>query len=217
MKSDRILRLSLLVQLSLLAACSQKPAEQAASDSAPAAEAVKPLMDTELKGIDRDKVVLTMPWSDGPVSHDPDANALKASLVSIELSGGESYDRALLEFDEHMNLPGYRVAWNDTMPRSCRDPKTPAGSHLLFIELEPATAKSRKGSSTITPAGGLPAINRARQLCDDDSHVTWAIEADSAQVRVTELRNPPRLVVDVGHKAADQPATPPAEAPPQVR
>jgi hypothetical protein len=210
MKSDRILGVSVLLQIALLSGCSQKPADEAASSAVPVEETkMEPLTDPELMGLDRDKIVLTMPWSAGPVSHDPDSTSLKAGLTSVALSAGDGFDRAQFEFVEYFNLPGYRVAWNDTTAASCRDPKAPSASHLLFVEFEPATAKDRKGGATITPSGaGLTAIDRARQQCDDNSYVVWTVEADSAQVRVVEMRNPPRLLVDIKHGGTAKSAAP---------
>ena len=210
MKSDHTLRAVATAAVLLLAACSDAP-KQAPENVPTPAEPVKiePLSDAELLGVPRDQVVMTLPWSDAPLSRDPALNAARATLRSVEVADGGAFDRATFEFGDDAAYPGYRIVWNDSTAASCADSTSvapPAGT--LVIRFEPSSAKAN-GKATIGQTSqrpGLPAIATAGQLCDKNDKLIWALGvADSTRFRVVELREPPRLVVDVRHKDADSP------------
>jgi hypothetical protein len=215
MESDRnLLGLCALASVLLLAACGDggRPAEEAP----PPAETVQidPLTDVELMGIPREQIVLTLPWSDAPVSRDPAQNAARATVLAVEVTGGEGFDRAAFEFGTDTDYPGYRVAWNDSTAAACGDEGVAKPAGTLLIRLEPATTAAEGGGRPLGETSRrpeLPAVTTARQLCDENQEVVWALEADSTRFRVVELRDPPRLLVDVLHGGG---ASAPSTAPP---
>ena len=75
---------------------------------------------------------------------------------------------------------------------------------VLLIQFKPSTAREDSGRPTVAQSSrlpGLPAIATARQLCDDNDHLVWALgSSDSTAIRIVELRRPPRLLVDVRHQ-----------------
>ena len=93
----------------LPAACSD--ADEPAADAPAPAQSVRiePLTEAELMGIPRNEVVLTVPWSRSPVSRDPAPAAPRATLRSVDISGGEGFDRAVFELRNDTPFPGYRI------------------------------------------------------------------------------------------------------------
>ena len=219
MKSDHTLRWITVTAGLLVAACSDTP-RPAPEDIPTPAEPVRieALTDAELMGVSRDQIVMTLPWLNSPMSRDPALNAARATLRSVEFAAGGTFDRSTFEFGDDAAYPGYRIAWNDSTAASCADStsvKPPAGT--LVIRFEPSSAKA-DGKATIAQTSqrpGLPSIASARQLCDAKDKLIWGLAAtDSTRFRVVELRDPPRLVVDVRHKDAESAsAAAPATAP----
>ena len=191
------------------AACSDggEPAADAPlpSQSVP----LEPLTEADLMGIPRNEVVLRVPWSRSPVSRDPAPAAPRATLHSVEISGGEGFDRATFELGNDTPFPGYRIVWNEVATSVCGEEAAPdlGLTPVLLIQFKPATAREDSGRSTVAQSSrlpGLPAIATARQLCDDKDHLVWALGApDSTTFRLVELRRPPRLVVDLRHLDAE--------------
>lgn len=208
MKSDHNLQRPIALAVALLcAACSGS--DKAPEDVPTPAETVKiePLSDAELMGVPREQVVLTLPWSGTPLSRDPAPNAPRATLQSVEVTDGGGFDRATFTFRDDAAFPGYRVVWSDSAAASCADSTSaapPAGS--LIVRFEPASAKDEGKAvapqTSLRP--GLPSVSSARQLCDRNDKLVWALAAtDSARFRLVELRSPPRLLVDVRHHDAE--------------
>ena len=212
MKSDHILQAIALTAFLLVTGCSDGPKVPPENVPTPAEPVkIEPLTDAELMGISRDQIVMTLPWSESPLSRNPAPNAPRATLHSIDVSAGETFDRATFGFGDDAPYPGYRIVWNDSTAASCADStsvKPPAGT--LVIRFEPSTAKDA-GRATVAKTSqrpALPSVETARQVCDKNDKLIWALgAADSTRFRVVELRDPPRLVVDVRHKDAGIPAT----------
>lgn len=219
MKSDHILRSITVAAGLLVGACSDTP-RPAPEDVPTPAEPVRieALTEAELMGVSRDQIVMTLPWLDSPMSRDPAVNAARATLRSVEFAAGGTFDRSTFAFGDDAAYPGYRIVWNDSTAASCADStsvKPPAGT--LVIRFEPSSAKA-DGETTVAQTSqrpALPSIATARQLCDANDKLIWGLgAADSTRFRVVELRDPPRLVVDVRHKDADSaPTAAPAAAP----
>ena len=198
-----------LALVSLLAACSEG-GEPAADEPTPVPSIrVEPMTDAELMGIQRAEVVMTVPWSRSPISRDPAPAAPRATLHSVEISGGEGFDRAVFELGTDTPFPGYRVVWNEVATSVCGEEEAPdlGPTPVLLVHFQPATATDDRGNVTVNQsdfAPGLPSVATARQVCDDSDHLVWALSAqDSTIFRIVELRRPPRLVVDVKHAEAD--------------
>ena len=86
---------------------------------------IEPLTEAELMGIPRSAVVLTVPWSRSPVSRDPAPAAPRATLHSVEFSGGEGFDRATFELGADTPFPGYRIVWNEVATSVCGEETPP--------------------------------------------------------------------------------------------
>ena len=88
------------------------------------------LTDAELMGIPRGEVLLTLPWSENVVSRDPAPAAPRATLRSVTITGGDSFDRAVVEFGTDTPFPGYRIVWGDSAVTGCPAPGVArAGGH----------------------------------------------------------------------------------------
>ena len=213
-------RSALLLALAALSACSrdQKPDQPPATPATPIA--YEPLSNEDLLGLDRAQVSLTLPFGDRKVSRDPAPNAARALVHDVDVAKGPSFDRALFEFGNDTDFPGYRVAWNDSANATCGPSKAPSfgKTPTLVVRLEPATTrppgKNTKPMADASRRPNLPNVGTARMLCDTLGSVVWALGvSDSTAVRLLELRDPPRLVVDVAHKGAQVEGSPAPAAP----
>ena len=215
--SDHVLRISAgpggaLLLTVMLAACSDegKPASEALPPAPPVE--MEALTDAELMGIPRDRLILTLPWSEVPVSRDPAPNSARATLRSVDVSGGERFDRAIFVFGTDAPFPGYRIVWDDSAAAVCGEEDAPdlGPEPVLLIRFEPSIARDDGGRTTVAQLSrrpGLPAVATAAQLCDQNDHLVWALGAsDSTRFRIVELRGPPRLLVDVQHQDAEEPS-----------
>jgi hypothetical protein len=120
-------------------------------------------------------------------------------LVSVQAVERDGYDRVLFTFEGAM--PGYEV-------RYVRQVDTPAGERLALrgeafvaVAFEPARAHGPDGAPTfptsaLTP--GYPTLRQVRFAGDFEGRVRFGIGvADRGGFRVSELRNPTRVAVDV--------------------
>lgn len=126
-------------------------------------------------------------------------------LTAVRLSGHEGYDRFVLEFRDA--VPGYRVAY--TSKPVTADPSDEvvevAGSAVLWIRMEPASGwdlVSAPDTPTYTGpervAGDTLRVREAVRTGDFEAVLSWVLGIDgTAPFLVTELSDPPRLVVDV--------------------
>ena len=209
--SDHILRgfhgpagARVLALVLVLAGCSD--AEKPAADATLPPEPVKieRLTDAELMGIPRNEVVLTLPWGGNTASRDPAPP--RATLRSVKISGGAGFDRAVFEFGTDTPFPGYRIVWNEAAASVCAEEGAPdlGPERVLLIQFKPSTAREDSGRPTVAQSSRLPgllAVATARQLCDDNDHLVWALgSSDCTAIRIVELRRPPRLLVDVRHQ-----------------
>jgi hypothetical protein len=156
-------------------------------------------------GIDRAQVVLNMPWSDNVLARSPAPSSARATLQTIAIAKGPTFDRIAFEFGTDAPFPGYRVVWNDLLAAGCggQAARELPGEWTLLVSIEPATAAGGPAAGTRIQASDSPAMERAERVCDQASRLVWAITAaDSARVRTIELRDPPRLLVDVMHRAS---------------
>jgi hypothetical protein len=126
-------------------------------------------------------------------------------LTAVRTGAHPGFDRIVFELDGP--VPGYRIEYTPGPIRRCGsgEPVAPAGGAALVVRLQPAAAHDEAGRATIEePARkqplGLRALREAVLTCDFEAEVAWAIGvAEKRPFRVTELRAPDRLVVDVRH------------------
>ena len=128
--SDHVLRISAgpggaLLLTVMLAACSDegKPASEALPPAPPVE--MEALTDAELMGIPRDRLILTLPWSEVPVSRDPAPNSARATLRSVDVSGGERFDRAIF-------VSGPMRPFLDTVSSGMTRPRRSAVKRMLL-------------------------------------------------------------------------------------
>jgi hypothetical protein len=173
------------------------------------------LPDPDLLGIARDEVVITVPWTAGPVSHDPGPGQVRATVEAVEQTTSGAFDRLQLEFASYSSLPGYRISWGEARDVPCgRSPSTTPGDQVLLMVVWPAVASdSARVASDAAPTGAAPSEG---WLCAEQENLVRILAAGPPrQVRVHELKNPPRLVVDV-QKPAGSDAAGPRDVPDSV-
>ena len=127
-------------------------------------------------------------------------------LTNVQAGKHEDYDRLVFTFRDA--VPGYRVAY--VQPPIVQDgsglPVEVRGSAFLQVRMEPASgydmAANRPaytGPKELT--AGFTALLEAQQTGDFEAVLSWVIGVPAQRdFRVLELSNPPRLVVDIGHK-----------------
>lgn len=212
-------RSALLLALLIPAACGDGGDSEGSAAAVPEAVPleIEPLDDDDLAGLDPAKVAINMPWGGGVVSREQTPRAARATLRDVRTEEHGAFDRLVLEFGTEAPFPGYRVAWAGSASTRC-GAETPlhtgAGPRPLVIALRPARAHEDDGTPTIREPERrtrFPAVAEARQICDDAGLVEWLLGvSDSSSVRVLEMRDPPRLVVDVAHPGARAPAETPS-------
>jgi hypothetical protein len=125
-----------------------------------------------------------------------------AVLQAVRSARQDRFDRVVFEFAGPA-VPGYRVAYATGPVYQCGsgDVLTVAGSQTLVIDLSPAQAHTEAGAPTVAPQRwqpGLPVLQDVRLTCDFEGTVSWMLGLTAqAPVRVSELANPTRLVVDL--------------------
>lgn len=164
----------------------------------------EPLTSTDFAGLDSTQLVMQVPWTENRINRDPTPKAATASFRSATTKSTTGFDRAIFEFDETTPFPGYGVSRaqpGDTL--ACGQDTVTLdldGSAVLLVRLNPA----RRGDGTTTwvregtKSLGATRFQKAGIVCDDGHAVTWAAGlAEGTQLRVLEMKKPPRLVVDV--------------------
>ena len=120
-------------------------------------------------------------------------------LVSVQTMEQEGYDRVVFTFEGPM--PGYQVRYVSRVTDAAGERLPLRGQAFLAVAFEPARAHDPDGeatfpTATITP--GYPALRQVRFAGDFEGQVAFGIGvADRGGFRVSELRNPTRVVVDV--------------------
>jgi hypothetical protein len=133
----------------------------------------------------------------------PDPPAGQAVLTAVRVGahpeeGG--WDRIVFEFAS--DLPQGEIHY-ETSASQCGSgmPVQLPGSAVLVVEFEPAVAHTEAGQPTLPSQeiqGPGNSILLARQSCDFEAHVDWAIGVRGEQrFKVTRLANPTRVVIDV--------------------
>ncbi|MDI1447346.1 hypothetical protein [Polyangium sp. 6x1] len=132
---------------------------------------------------------------------------LTVELRSVRAGRHAGFDRTVFEFSGRA-LPGYRVEYIDKPVRRCGtgDPVTVAGDGWLRVRMSPARAHNEAGLSTLSPVEQrpkLPVLLELTPTCDFEGELTWVLGVGSPnRYRVLELRDPPRIVIDVKHGRA---------------
>jgi hypothetical protein len=127
-------------------------------------------------------------------------------LTDVRMARQANFDRFVLEFRDA--VPEYRIGYTD--PPFSNIPGNMvgvAGNAFLAVNLTQASTADWDGGEIVVAYGG-PGRIRAGTLnyteavfvTDFEFDMEWLLGlAEAAPFRVTELDNPPRLVIDVGH------------------
>jgi hypothetical protein len=122
-------------------------------------------------------------------------------LTAVRAAGHEGYDRVVFEFQG--GVPGYHVEYIDKPVRDCGagEPRPIAGDAWLEIRFFPANAHDEQGRPTVSARELHPNLENVIEIertCDFEAVVTWVLGTKSPKrYRVLELRDPPRLALDV--------------------
>jgi hypothetical protein len=130
-------------------------------------------------------------------------------VTAITTARHADFDRVVVQFSGAM--PSWRVAYGSVPRGQSGQSMALAGSADLRVDLRPAQAHDAAGNSTVSrdQHPGLPTVREVAVADDFEGVVVLGLGLSSrVGFRVSELTGPNRLVVDVAHVAAAQPATP---------
>ncbi len=120
-------------------------------------------------------------------------------LVSVRTVEHKGYDRVLFTFQGA--VPGYRVRYVPEVADQAGRPLPLPGRAFLAVSFEPARAHDPGGASTVatgTLTPGSPVLRQVRFAGDFEGRVAYGLGlAGRAGFRVSELRDPTRVAVDV--------------------
>jgi hypothetical protein len=120
-------------------------------------------------------------------------------LVSVETAERDGYDRVLFTFDG--STPGYRVRYVSRVTDSAGRRLPLRGEAFVEIAFEPALARDPDGTPTFSTGAltpGSPALRQVRFAGDFEGQVRFGLGvAGRGGFRVSELRDPTRVAVDV--------------------
>ena len=120
-------------------------------------------------------------------------------VVSVQTMEQEGYDRVLFTFEGPM--PGYQVRYVSRVTDAAGERLPLRGQAFLAVAFQPARAHDPDGEATFPTAAitpGYPALRQVRFADDFEGQVAFGIGvADRGGFRVSELRDPTRVVVDV--------------------
>jgi hypothetical protein len=128
-----------------------------------------------------------------------------STLRGVRTARHEGFDRIVFEFGAG-GVPPYTIQYVDRPVVQCGSGETVPlpGDGYLAIGFEPARAHDDAGRATVqardvTP--DLPLLVRLTVTCDFEAHLDWVAAVRSPEpYAVLELREPPRLVIDVRHR-----------------
>jgi len=124
-------------------------------------------------------------------------------ITDLRTAKHDGFDRIVLEFKDR--VPGYHLEYIDKPVRDCGEGSVVPllGDSWLEIRMFPVDAHTQEGKPTILERKrklDLPVMLEGKQTCDFEAVVTWVLGLSRPNpYRVMELKDPPRLVVDVKH------------------
>ena len=127
-----------------------------------------------------------------------------AVLKEVRTAQHNGYDRVVFEF-EGVEMPGYKIEYIDKPVRQCGsgNPVNLKGDGWLEIRFYPANAHTKEGKPTVENRELVPnhkIIRELKSTCDFEAEVIWVLGVSSPnKYRISELKNPTRLAVDIKH------------------
>lgn len=199
-------RPALLVAVLLLAACGGSDGGDAdARAQVPVQDTTvppierRPLDETDRTGLEPMNLVMELPWTENQVTRDPTPAAATATLTGEEVLSTQAFDRVIFSFSRDAAYPGYRARLvEDPTTLACGEGQEPpmAEGPVLAVTLRPVAPGGdvRTGVRTF----GQSLFQEGGITCQEDGAVTWMARVEGgSQVRLLELRDPRRLVVDL--------------------
>ena len=131
-----------------------------------------------------------------------------AVLDAVRTARHEAFERVVLEFRGD-TMPGYAVEYATAQPTQCGSGEAMQvrGRAHLLVRTSPAQAHAPVGDderSTIPKrsiAVNQPVIEALEAACDFEAVLEWVIGVDARRpFRVTTLRAPARIVIDVSSR-----------------
>jgi hypothetical protein len=144
------------------------------------------------------------PASSGPPFRTAPVERNRASrpapeLVSVATSERDGYDRVLFTF--RGAAPGYQVRYVSRVTDQAGRRLALDGQAFLAVVFEPARARDPGGQATFASGDlepGSPALRQVRFAGDFEGQLSFGIGvADRGGFRISELRDPARVAVDV--------------------
>jgi hypothetical protein len=141
----------------------------------------------------------TAGWTAGLTAKPGDS---MSTLTDVRTAIHDDYERIVFGFGPE-GISGYKLEYVDRPVRQCGsgDVVPLPGDAWLSIQLEPAQAHTEEGKPTIAERArtlNYPNMKALRLICDFEGIVEWIVAVSSPnQYRTLELREPPRLVVDI--------------------
>jgi len=110
------------------------------------------------------------------------------------------WDRVVFEFED--SLPAGEIEYaEEAIACGSGERVRMLSTAILMVRFSPAVAHDEAGASTalvLDLQGMVQAILRARQTCDSEAEVAWAVAVTGRQpYTVTVLSNPTRVVIDI--------------------
>ncbi|MDP9209447.1 MAG: hypothetical protein M3O65_13355 [Actinomycetota bacterium] len=138
------------------------------------------------------------PFGTEPVERDRPARRAP-ELRSVQADERDGYDRVVFTFEGSM--PGYRVRYVPQVTGADGRRVPLRGTAFLEVAFEPARARDPDGTPTFPAAAITPSSPELRQVRfagDFEGQVSFGLGvAGRGGFRVSELRNPTRVAVDV--------------------
>ncbi|HEX7147797.1 MAG TPA: hypothetical protein VF512_09815 [Actinomycetota bacterium] len=138
------------------------------------------------------------PFGTEPVERDRPARRAP-ELRSVQADERDGYDRVVFTFEGSM--PGYRVRYVPQVTGAGGRRVPLRGTAFLEVVFEPARARDPDGTPTFPAAAITPSSPELRQVRfagDFEGQVSFGLGvAGRGGFRVSELRNPTRVAVDV--------------------
>jgi hypothetical protein len=195
-------RIPALLLTALVAACGAEDAPPPEDTMGPPPEEGRTLLANDFVGIEEHNVAFNLHWVEGPVNRDPTGTGSPVTEVEeVSTMEGRGFDRVIFHFAEG-EFPGYQLSWAEGAPSECASGAavTVSGERFLRVRLHPVTATDRAMNAS---EPGFENLSALAPTCAGEGEVEWHLGVRRhAQVRVLEMREPRRLVVDVRHEAA---------------
>jgi len=138
----------------------------------------------------------------GGATHAPDWGPAGPTVTAIRIGGHSDFDRFVMQFDG--TVPAYKVT-RQARPIFTQDPKGTTvrlkGNHGVLVTVKPENWTAYTGPTHMVPM--LAFIREARMVQNFEGTMQWGLGIlGNPCLRVTTLKNPQRLVVDVAAKQA---------------